>query len=142
MPDCIPRFPKPTTPVLHHSITPIVSHSVAPIGVYALDITVSINSLRLPRRCDVAFAETVESHRVVVEHFSFKFIGEIPARFQVWQVAAELVALALVREIGRPHGDDVPYPSLRRCKPSSIHWSKRIQNSVRWTQKTILGTGF
>jgi hypothetical protein len=65
----------------HPSITPIVSHYVAPIGVYALDIRSQLIPLRPPRRRDVAFAEPVEFHRVVVEHFSFKFIGEILARF-------------------------------------------------------------
>jgi hypothetical protein len=52
----------------HHSSTPSLHHYIS-------------TPLRLPRRRDVAFAETVESHRGVVEHFSFKFIGEILARF-------------------------------------------------------------
>jgi hypothetical protein len=50
--------------------------------------------LRLPRRRDIAFTESVKSHRVVVEHFSCELIGQIFARFYVRQVVGELVALA------------------------------------------------
>jgi hypothetical protein len=49
---------------------------------------------RFPRCRDIAFAEAVKSHRVVVEHFPFEIIGKIFARVEVRQIAAELVALA------------------------------------------------
>ena len=61
--------------------------------------------LRLPRRGDVTFVEAIESHRTVLEHFSFELIGQIFARVKVRQVAAELVALAFVRKVGGPHDD-------------------------------------
>jgi hypothetical protein len=48
----------------------------------------------ISRRRDIAFAEAVKPHRVVVEHFPFEIIGQIFARVEVGQVAAELVALA------------------------------------------------
>ena len=60
--------------------------------------------LRLPRRRDIAFTESVKSHRVVVEHFSFEIIGKIFARVEVRQIAAELVALATL------------------LRPSSVGW--------------------
>jgi hypothetical protein len=49
---------------------------------------------RFPRCRDIAFAEAIESYRVVVEHFSFEIIRKIFARVEVRQVAAELVAFA------------------------------------------------
>jgi len=46
---------------------------------------------RLPRSGDVAFAQAIKTHRVVAEHFTFEFVSQVFARFQVRQVAAELV---------------------------------------------------
>ena len=47
----------------------------------------------VPSCGDVAFAEAVESHRVAVEHFPFEIVTQVFARFEGWQVAAELIAL-------------------------------------------------
>src|SRR5690349_3933681 len=52
---------------------------------------------------DITFAEAIESHRVVVEHFSFEFFGYVFAGIEVRQIAAELIPFALVRKIGSPH---------------------------------------
>ena len=57
-------------------------------------------ALRLPRRGDVTFVEAIEAHRIVIEHFAFELVGEVFARVQVGQVAAELVAF--VKEVGGP----------------------------------------
>jgi hypothetical protein len=56
-------------------------------------LQISLIFLRLPRRRDVAFAQAIKTHRVVAEHFSFELIRQILARFEMRQVAAELVAL-------------------------------------------------
>src|SRR5262245_3863349 len=59
--------------------------------------------LRFLHRSDIAFSEAIEPYRVVVKHFLFNIVGEILARHQVRQVAAELVALSLVGKIRGPH---------------------------------------
>ena len=44
--------------------------------------------LRLPRRGDIALAEAVDSHWVVVQYFASEFVRQFFACFQVGQVAA------------------------------------------------------
>ena len=60
----------------HHSNTPLLHHSKPILQYSSLHHSIS-TPLRLRRRRDVAFTETVKSHRIVVEHFSFEFIGKI-----------------------------------------------------------------
>lgn len=49
--------------------------------------------LRLSCCRNIAFTQAIKPHRVVAEHFSFELIRQIFARFEMGQVAGELVAL-------------------------------------------------
>jgi len=59
-------------------------------------------SLRVPCRGEVAFVQVIKPDRVIAQHFLLKFVGQIFARFEMGQVAAELVALTFVREVRGP----------------------------------------
>src|ERR671919_1421145 len=59
-------------------------------------------------RGDIAFAEAIKPHRIVVQHFLFDIVGEVLAGHEMGEVATELVAFALVREVGGPHDDVGP----------------------------------